>query len=512
VYASDAILGHWRKNAPFWNISENKRSLAMLRSNGVCALAAQERLPQIPLAKLYAFCNIKSIINNSFTHCIHNGDAMMYARFLRFVSSAALVAGSFVMTIHYDGFAQRKQSSKDLSARFIKLGMSYREGGDTDNALYFLNKGLSLAKQTKSRYWQAAAHEMIGLVYKDLRDKDRSVANLLTARRMYDNIIRTPDGSQVAIEREIEQAQMMDVSGINANESLLAQEVEVLRNQVDLLKSENAALREEIAMLRGDAPGTSLDRMNGAATAEIRSPDMVRNPDILGNDIRPNGPYNSAFNVSPVGMLDEDALENMQGVTSIEEGLKNPDAVVKLDLQNNGMKRIPPEIGRFSNLQYLNVSRNQLSELPREIGNLTRLQVLNASGNQIDILPPELSRLQSLKQLNLATNLLKKLPPEIGKLTKLEFLDASENRLAQVPAALGLATNLRTVYLRTNSLANLPLEIGKLKRLRDLDIDDNFFSDDELNNVFSILPDTNVISQTQQGAQTGGEQPAEEQQ
>lgn len=425
---------------------------------------------------------------------------MIYARFLRFVSSAALVAGTLVMTIHYDGFAQRKQSSKELSARFIKLGMSYREGGDADNALYFLNKGLSLARQTKSRYWEAAAHEMMGLVYKDLRDKDRSVANLLTARRMYDNIIRTPGGSQIAIEREIEQAQMMDMNPVYANENLLAQEVEVLRNQVDLLKTENDALREEIAMLRGDVPGSSLDRMNDARNNDIR------------NDMRNNGPFNSAFNVSPVGMLDEDALENMQGVTSIEEGLKNPDAVVKLDLQNNGMKKLPPEIGRFRNLQYLNVSRNQLSELPREIGNLTKLQVLNASGNQIDILPPELSRLQSLKQLNLATNLLKKLPPEIGKLTRLEFLDASENRLSQIPAALGLATNLRTMYLRTNSLANLPLEIGKLKRLRDLDIDDNFFTDDELNNVYSILPDTNVITQTQQGAQTGGQQPAAEDQ
>ncbi len=425
---------------------------------------------------------------------------MIYARFLRFVSSAALVAGTLVMTIHYDGFAQRKQSSKELSARFIKLGMSYREGGDADNALYFLNKGLSLARQTKSRYWEAAAHEMMGLVYKDLRDKDRSVANLLTARRMYDNIIRTPGGSQIAIEREIEQAQTMDMNPVYANENLLAQEVEVLRNQVDLLKTENDALREEIAMLRGDVPGSSLDRMNDARNNDIR------------NDMRNNGPFNSAFNVSPVGMLDEDALENMQGVTSIEEGLKNPDAVVKLDLQNNGMKKLPPEIGRFRNLQYLNVSRNQLSELPREIGNLTKLQVLNASGNQIDILPPELSRLQSLKQLNLATNLLKKLPPEIGKLTRLEFLDASENRLSQIPAALGLATNLRTMYLRTNSLANLPLEIGKLKRLRDLDIDDNFFTDDELNNVYSILPDTNVITQTQQGAQTGGQQPAAEDQ
>ncbi len=427
---------------------------------------------------------------------------MMHARLLRSLCGMALLLAFSISFMPLEGFAQRKVPSKELAARFIKLGMSYREGGDADNALYFLNKGLSLSRQTKNRYWEAAAYEMTGLVYKDLRDKDRAVQNLQKARRMYNDIIRSPNGSQVAIERELEQAQMMDYNGVYENETALAQQVEVLRNQVDLLKSENAALREEIAMLRGES-GSSLDRFDSPPPASPYP--AVQSPP------RPNGPYNSAFNVEPINMLDLDALENMNGFTSLEEALKNPDAVVKLDLQNNGMKALPPEIGRFRNLQYLNVSRNQLSELPREIGNLARLQVLNVSGNQIDVVPAELRRLQSLKQLNLSTNLLKKLPPEIGSLTKLEFLDASENRLTQVPAAIGLATNLRTVYLRTNSLTTLPPEIGKLKRLRDLDIDDNYFTDEDLDIVFATLPDTNIITQTQQGAQTGGgEEPAPE--
>jgi tetratricopeptide (TPR) repeat protein len=430
---------------------------------------------------------------------------MMHARLLRSLCGTALLLAFSITFMPHEGFAQRKVPSKELAARFIKLGMSYREGGDADNALYFLNKGLSLSKQTKNRYWEAAAYEMIGLVYKDLRDKDRAVANLQKARRMYNDIIRSPNGSQIAIEREIEQAQMMDYDGGFENETALAQQVETLRNQVDLLKSENAALREEIAMLRGEG-ASSLDRFD-AGRYDNRMDNGINQPPPVP---QANGRYNSAFNVEPVNMLDLDALENMNGFTSLEEALKNPDAVIKLDLQNNGMKALPPEIGRFRNLQYLNVSRNQLSELPREIGNLSRLQVLNASGNQIDVVPMEIRKLQNMKQLNLATNLLKKLPPEIGNLTKLEFLDASENRLSQVPAAIGLATNLRTVYLRTNSLTFLPPEIGKLKRLRDLDIDDNFFNDDDLNAVFATLPDTNIISQTQQGAQTGGEEPAPE--
>jgi tetratricopeptide (TPR) repeat protein len=443
---------------------------------------------------------------------------MMHARLLRSLCGTALLMVFSAAFMPLEALAQRKVPSKELAARFIKLGMSYREGGDADNALYFLNKGLNLSRQTKSRYWEAAAYEMTGLVYKDLRDKDRAVANLQKARRIYNDIIRSPDGSQIAIEREIEQAQMMeynlggggssdDNGSSYENESALARQVEVLRNQVDLLKSENAALRDEIAMLR-TANTSSLDRLNTPAPP-VQSP--VQTPVQSQQRMQGlNGPFNSAFNVEPVNMMDLDALENMNGFTSLEEALKNPDAVIKLDLQNNGMRTLPPEIGRFRNLQYLNVSRNQLSELPREIGNLTKLQVLNASGNQIDVIPSELRRLQSLKQLNLATNLLKKLPPEIGNLTKLEFLDASENRLAQMPAAIGLAANLRTLYLRTNSLTTLPAEIGKLKRLRDLDVDDNFFTEDEINNIFATLPDTNVISETQQGAQAGLEEPAAE--
>ncbi|TAE24469.1 MAG: hypothetical protein EAZ92_13290 [Candidatus Kapaibacterium sp.] len=424
---------------------------------------------------------------------------MMHARLLRSLCGMALLLAFSITFMPLEGFAQRKVPSKELAARFIKLGMSYREGGDADNALYFLNKGLNLSRQTKNRYWEAAAYEMIGLVYKDLRDKDRAVQNLQKARRIYNDIIRSPNGSQVAIERELEQAQMMDYNSVseNENETALAQQVEVLRNQVDLLKSENAALREEIAMLRSENSFTP-NRLEAAPPPPQSQYPAPQAPP------RANGAYNSAFNVEPINMLDLDALENMNGFTSLEEALKNPDAVVKLDLQNNGMKALPPEIGRFRNLQYLNVSRNQLSELPREIGNLARLQVLNVSGNQIDIVPAELRRLQSLKQLNLSANLLKKLPPEIGSLTKLEFLDAGENRLTQVPAAIGLATNIRTLYLRTNSLTTLPPEIGKLKRLRDLDIDDNFFTDEDLDLVFATLPDTNIITQTQQGAQTGG--------
>jgi regulator of replication initiation timing len=386
--------------------------------------------------------------------------------------------------------AQKRVTTKELCARFIKLGLSYRESGDTDNALYFLNKGLNLARQTGSRYWEAASYEGMGLVYKDLRDKPSAVEALLAARRIYTELIKSPtSSSREAIDRIIERTQTMDMN----SDVALATEVAGLRNQVESLRTENAALREEIAMLRGGVMPLPPDRESAlrmsTAPTPMNAPSM-RQPAPLEVPIP-----------QPSGLIDLDALENANAHTSIEAALRNPDAVIKLDLSNNGMRSLPPEIGRFRNLQYLNLSRNQLLDLPPEIGRLTKLQVLNVTGNQLDQLPNEIGNLVNLKQLIVSQNFLKRIPPEVGKLTRLEFFDASENRLTQIPAALGLASSLRDIALRTNFIAFLPAELGKLKRLRTLDVDNNSFTEEELEYLRSILPDTEIISEVQQGAE-----------
>lgn len=85
----------------------------------------------------------------------------------------------------------------------------------------------------------------------------------------------------------------------------------------------------------------------------------------------------------------------------------------------------------------LNVSDNQLTALPPQIGQLTALQELDVSCNQLTVLPPQIGQLTALQELDVTDNRLTALPPEIGQLTALQMLDVTENQLTALPLTLG---------------------------------------------------------------------------
>ena len=107
-----------------------------------------------------------------------------------------------------------------------------------------------------------------------------------------------------------------------------------------------------------------------------------------------------------------DLAKQKPKLTALPEGLDA--AATSLDVSENALVALPPEIGKLTSLKTLNVSDNQLGELPEEIGSLREVEALL-----------------------LYKNVLKRLPDAVGALHNLKTLNAFNNRMMTFPAALG---------------------------------------------------------------------------
>lgn len=168
-------------------------------------------------------------------------------------------------------------------------------------------------------------------------------------------------------------------------------------------------------------------------------------------------------------LLDSLALENAYSFTSIEEAMQNPELVIRLELRKKKLKQIPPEVFKFTNLQYLDLSKNKIQELPDSIGLLTNLQHLILSKNELQELNPKIGNLKNLHTLEANNNELTALPLDIGKLEKLRYLD-----------------------LWSNEIGRFPEEMKKLKSLKTMDLRVIMIPDAEQHRIQSMLPHTKI--------------------
>ena len=148
-----------------------------------------------------------------------------------------------------------------------------------------------------------------------------------------------------------------------------------------------------------------------------------------------------------------------------------------LYINNNQLTKLPREIGELTNLRNLNLSQNKLSALPKEIGKLTNLRNLNLGQNKLSALPREIGKLTNLKVMKLYNNQLDELPMEIGGITNLQMLSIFGNQLSELPIEIGQLNSVRGIYMQRNQLAEIPVEIGRLVNLQGLDFSENQFSD-----------------------------------
>ena len=168
-------------------------------------------------------------------------------------------------------------------------------------------------------------------------------------------------------------------------------------------------------------------------------------------------------------LLSLEELNDAYKYESLEEALKNPDKVIRLDLKRQDLDSLPLDILKFKNLQYLSLRKNQFNYFPVELSHLVNLQVLDLSKNELTSIPPEISSLTNLKHLILNNNQLASLPPEIGRLSNLQYLD-----------------------LWANPMRDFPKELGHLNSLKEIDLRDMSFSDEEEKYLFSIMPGVKI--------------------
>ena len=74
--------------------------------------------------------------------------------------------------------------------------------------------------------------------------------------------------------------------------------------------------------------------------------------------------------------LSDEQLAEKPVFTSIDEGLKTPDAVYRLNLSGQNLSEIPESISAFTDLNELILSKNNLTSLPAFICDFVYLQIL----------------------------------------------------------------------------------------------------------------------------------------
>jgi Leucine-rich repeat (LRR) protein len=168
-------------------------------------------------------------------------------------------------------------------------------------------------------------------------------------------------------------------------------------------------------------------------------------------------------------LLDSLTLDTMTAFTSLDEALKNPEKVIKLELRRKKLKKFPMEILKFPNLQYLDLSKNSIKEIPVEISQLKNLQFFAISKNDVE-----------------------ELPWQIGDLSNLIYLNVNQNELSSIPTSIGKLGKLRNMDLWSNNIERFPEELKNLKSLQVLDLRVILIPDAEQAAIQALLPNTKV--------------------
>ena len=144
-----------------------------------------------------------------------------------------------------------------------------------------------------------------------------------------------------------------------------------------------------------------------------------------------------------------------------------------LDLTDNSIEDISPEISNLTNLETLNLTYNGITEIIPEMCQLPNLRSLYLGYNGVTIIPPEICNLANLTELLLNDNCITEIPTELCQLTNLSLLCLNNNTITKIPPEIYLLTNLKELYLNNNNLIEIPSELFQLTNLSVLELTNN---------------------------------------
>ncbi|WP_310426855.1 leucine-rich repeat domain-containing protein [Chamaesiphon sp. VAR_48_metabat_135_sub] len=158
------------------------------------------------------------------------------------------------------------------------------------------------------------------------------------------------------------------------------------------------------------------------------------------------------------------------------ETIDKLESLTHLDISNTTSVFIPTKNSKLKNLTNLTLSNSQIVTLAAAIDKLPSLTHLTSYIWVCD-LPAEIGKLTNLTYLNLSDTYISNIPPEIGELKQLTYLNLSENKIKKIPPEIGRLKNLTKLILNKNFITDIPTEIGELKYLIELNLEDNLIAE-----------------------------------
>lgn len=146
------------------------------------------------------------------------------------------------------------------------------------------------------------------------------------------------------------------------------------------------------------------------------------------------------------------------------EILSLADSLEILNLSNNRLQSLPPEIAQLRRLRVAFFNNNAFETLPHELSACPNLSMIGFKGNRIREID-EQALFPNIRWLILTNNQIERLPKTIGLLKKLQKCMLAGNRLRALPDEMANCQNLELIRISANQLSKLPSWLLTLPRL-----------------------------------------------